>query len=95
MPLRTVWKYPLKLKDSQEISIVSGAELIHVDLDPQLGATPDGSMQLWALVDLDKATTERRVIRIAGTGHPIDEVVKHIGSVRTPPFIWHVFEVIV
>ncbi|KKN55009.1 hypothetical protein LCGC14_0586100 [marine sediment metagenome] len=40
--------------------------------------------------DAKNSTTKKIIIR--GTGHPIEEGLKHIGSVTMDIFVWHVYE---
>ena len=45
----------------------------------------------WAEVDTD-ASTEQRLFRILGTGHPLPEGLTYLGTFQLPPFVWHVYE---
>lgn len=49
---------------------------------------------LWALVDTDAELVERH-FRVAGTGHPLNGSLKHIGSfmLNNGTLVFHVFEI--
>lgn len=86
--MRTIYKYPIEITDSQKIEMPVGSELIHAGFDPT------GTPCVWALVDTatDKCLQE---ILIFGTGNPISEghylSSEHIGSFVQGQFVWHVF----
>ena len=63
MKEKTIWKYPLKVTDGQNISFPKGAEFLDIQVQ-------NGEVYLWALVD-PEADTETRFIEIFGTGHPV------------------------
>jgi hypothetical protein len=90
--MKTIYKYPLEVTDKVVITMPLGAEILCVQMQ---GITPC----LWALVDYNTAKadiTEERIIRIAGTGHGITEVIiSYIGTVQLYKgnLIFHVFEV--
>lgn len=82
-----IWKFELVLEDGQGVGMPQGAQLLHV-------AEQNGVLCLWAIVDPDAPNVIRH-ITIRGTGHPCGpecNVVSHIGTVMTPPFVWHVFD---
>lgn len=87
--MRAVWKYPLVLHfATQVIEMPEEAEVIHV-------AEQNGAPTLWALVETERRTTERRFFTRA-TGQEvwtqgIDAFV-HVGTLFSGPFVWHVFE---
>lgn len=86
---RRVYKYVLRVDDSQSVEMPSGAEILCVQ-------TQRGDVCLWALVNPNNSPEERR-FRIAGTGHPADECSanRYIGTVQmmSGALVWHVFEV--
>ena len=50
---------------------------------------------LWAMSNTDESRKVRRMIRVYGTGRPIEEPLEslnYIGTVQVGPFVWHVFE---
>jgi hypothetical protein len=82
--LKRVWKF--HVRHSQLIEMPVGAEIIYCANQPGLGP------HLWVLVDPD-APREYRSLHVVGTGHPVPEGGKHVGSWIDDPFVWHVFEV--
>ena len=87
--MKTVFKYPLQVKDKQEIQMPVGAEILCVQVQ---GGTPC----LWAKVDTEAAYDIKRTIRIYGTGHHInqDEPLDYIGTfqLENGVLVFHVFE---
>ena len=86
----TVWKFPLRLTEIQEIELSSGARIIKVDVQ-------HGVICLWAWCNPHpEATKVKRRILIVGTGHdaPTYSEADYLGSVLTSggDFVWHVFE---
>lgn len=87
----TVWKYaipPGQMRDVVPIAMPANAKILHVA--EQAG----GALCLWALVD-PAVERVQRLIRIAGTGHEIEEAVRdhHLGSVvMSYGLVWHVFD---
>jgi hypothetical protein len=69
----TVFKYRLAFEDVVEIDLPRGAEALYV-------AVQHGHLCLWARVN-ETAPLVRRRFRVAGTGHPLGEVGRHLGSV--------------
>lgn len=88
--MRKVYKYPLAIADYQEIDISESAEILHVD-------NQRDEICLWAAVVTDRTGDMKKIkIRIAGTGHPIEDyaALKHIGTVKLShgDLVFHVFE---
>jgi len=86
--MKKVYKYRLEIKDEQTLELPEGAEILTVQ--SQLGMAC-----LWALVDPERKK-EKRIFRIAGTGHPIDDnkKYKYIDTFQLygGDLIFHVFE---
>ena len=61
--MKTIWKYPLAITDSQEIRVPAGALALSVQMQGDIPC-------LWVLVD---PTADRDLWRITtvGTGHPV------------------------
>jgi len=59
----TVHKFPLQLDDLQTVDLPAGAVVLTVQVQYE-------ALALWARVDTDQPT-ERRLIRLVGTGNPI------------------------
>lgn len=87
--MQIVYKYPLGYGERTVLSLPIGAELLHLGLQ-------NGVPTLWALVEPGAPEQQTRVLRFAGTGHPIEEqIIGHIGSVIDAELglVWHLFEV--
>jgi hypothetical protein len=83
--MKTIYKYPIKITDEQEIQMPAHANVLHVGLDPQ------GTPCLWAMVDTAKPMEPVSVL-VVGTGNPMPfEPLRHVGSFVQGPFVWHVF----
>lgn len=87
--MKTIWKYPLSIMDSQVVVAPEGAEFLSV-------TEQAGSPMLYALVD-PKAPMTSYEVQIRGTGHPVDEALLQghvfLGTVSTNNglLVWHVF----
>ncbi len=82
-----VWKYTLQTKDSQEISMPAGAQILTVQIQY-------GQLALWALV-MPEAEPVSRTILMRGTGHEIElPGLKYISTVQdlAGALVWHFFE---
>lgn len=90
MPRLSVYKYTLEIADRQELDLPVGAKILSVQ-------TQHGQPRLWALVDTKEERLETRVLRMAGTGHPIIErnMLHFISTVLTDggALVFHFFEV--
>jgi len=85
--MKTIWKYSIPITDHFEIDMPKGATILYFGVQND---TP----QIWVLID-SSATTEKRKFRLAGTGHPIEEVeLKYVGTVLmlADRLVWHLFE---
>lgn len=72
--MKTVYKYKLKIDDLQSVNLPKGSKPLCVKIQ-------NGDPCLWALVDPNETEVETVNIRIAGTGHHIQEDVKdYLGS---------------
>lgn len=86
----SIWKFPLRLTDVQDVEVPAGAETLHVD-------EQHGNLCLWALVNPHPEVPKRKLtILIVGTGHPAPSplsVDKYVGTVLTSggDLVWHVF----
>lgn len=87
--MKTIYKYPVKIVDEQQILIPEGSNIISVALDP------NGSLCIWAEVDTKVHSFETITIHIVGTGNPILEWIQfadYVGSVTQNPFVWHIYK---
>ena len=88
--MKSIWKYPLEIADSQIILMPEGAHLLCVQAQRE-------QLCLWAIVD-SNAPREKRMFRIHGTGHELPDDIGnyiYIGTVQQEGghLVWHVFEV--
>lgn len=87
--MRTVWKFPIEPADSFALEMPADAEILDIQVQ-------HGNVFLWALVN-PKAKMGRRVFRLAGTGHPIEEgdELRYVASfqLHKGDLVFHVFEV--
>ncbi len=85
MGRKSIWKFPLEIQSLQLVPMPKGARLLSVQVQ-------GGTICLWAEVDLD-ASEILRHIWMPGTGHDLyDGDTTFIGTVQTPPFVWHVYD---
>jgi hypothetical protein len=84
--MNTIWKYPLRIADFQEVRVKLNGIPIHAGLDPS------GSPCVWCEVEEDNTDTEPLHIYIIGTGNPLPSRAReHLGSFVQGPFVWHVY----
>lgn len=89
--MKTIWKFEIPVTDQVTIDVPEGAEFLR-----HVHAIDRTTLWLWAVVDPARPLVAR-TIHILGTGHAHDMLgipggLHHIGSVVTPPFVWHVFD---
>lgn len=83
--MKTIWKFPLAEKHSQEIEMPQGAQIMCVQMQA-------GTVCIWAMVH-PNAEKECRTIEIYGSGHEIgDQRRVYLGTFQSGPFVFHVFE---
>jgi len=89
--MKKVFKYQFVANDYVTFGLPIGAEILTVQ-------EQKGNLCLWALVDPNEHWIENRVIRMAGTGHPIDDVAqyRYINTIQLlgGELIFHFFEVV-
>jgi hypothetical protein len=87
--MKTVFKYPLRLIDTQDVSMPDDAEILCVQIQNEVPT-------IWAKVDDENGPVTRK-FRIAGTGHDLkgDELA-YIGTfqLHAGALVFHVFEII-
>lgn len=87
--MRTIFKYKLQLAERQLIDMPEGAIMKSVEFQRS-------ELCVWCEIPDDKAKKVARLIRIIGTGHPIDEAesLTFIGTVQQlgGSLVWHIFE---
>jgi hypothetical protein len=83
--MKTIYKYPIRITDNQEIQMPINAKAIHAGLDPL------GTPCVWATVRADNKM-DTVTVYVVGTGNPIPFMARrHVGSFNQGPFVWHVF----
>ncbi len=82
-----IYKYEIKLDDDQTISLPTGAKILTVQIQ---GRIP----YIWAMFDENLGGLEPRKISVIGTGNPMPEVGRYIGTFQMLEgmLVWHVFE---
>lgn len=86
--MKTIWKFPIRVVDSQVVEMPFDAKILCVQVQ-------QGAPCLWALVDTEAIKSSRRIY-IYGTGKPIPDNIdmKYIGTFQYlgGSLVWHVFE---
>ena len=88
--MKTIWKFELPLEDYVELLLPKGS----ISLSAQV---QDSNLQLWCLCNSEESLRERRVFRIIGTGHFIEEEnIKFIDTfqIMNGDLVFHVFEIL-
>jgi hypothetical protein len=89
--MKTIWKFPLRIDESQRIEMPKEASIITVQIQNHKPC-------LWAVVDIDdgRVETVMRTFEIYGTGHSIRAEPGferyYVATFQQPPFVWHLFE---
>ena len=87
---KIVYKYPLHLKEEQEIIMPDGAKILHI-------GDQNGTVTIWALVPVTKnPKLNKHTIYLHGTGNIADDDTMvyrdYLGSVeQLTGFVWHLF----
>lgn len=86
---RTILKYEIKIKNEFYIEMPHAAKILDVQMQ-------NGEPHIWALVTTGNKTSTR-YFRFFGTGEPFDISPndRYVGTIQTPGFEWHLYEVIV
>ena len=90
MEERRIFKYKLKMKDTQEKAMSIGAEILCVQ-------TQFEKPCIWALINPKVKGIEDRHFRIYGTGHTINYTnLKYIGTFQLDGgnYVFHLYECI-
>ena len=84
--MTTIWKFRVDVVDTGVVNMPAGAEVLCVQLQ-------DGVPWVWAKVD-DEAPPVARVFHWRGTGHPLRNVGRYIGTVQQlgGALVLHLFE---
>jgi hypothetical protein len=85
----TIYKYPIKITDTQTVNLPLNAEILTVKMQGE-------TLCLWAKVEEGNACTEERTIEVFGTGHAMSMKYnrRYIGTAQQAggSLIWHIFE---
>ena len=89
--MRTIFKYPIKIVDSQRLELPAGAEILKACLDPK------GNPCIYAELDTEIVSTSMWTIFVIGTGNPFPESswkLEYISSfpMEALPIMWHVYK---
>ena len=87
--MKTIWKFPLTLADSQTIEMPAMPEFLDVQRQQVNGWS--GQTVLWALVDpsMPRVPVE---IAVYGTGLEIpDNPGRYLATIQAGEFVWHYF----
>jgi hypothetical protein len=82
--MKAIWKFKLPAPRAV-IDMPVGAQVIRV-------ARQGPVICLWAIVKTDNNTLERRQFVTVGTGSPIPDDGRYLGTWDDGPFVWHLFE---
>lgn len=88
--MRTIWKYPLKVVDTQTIELPCGSEILSVK-------DKNGILTMWVELDTYEVKKQDVNISIVSTGSSIwfdtkyMESPKFLDSVVMGNFVWHVY----
>lgn len=67
---------------------IGGGDVVHVGI-----ARPNfDAVTVWTL-ELPATPALPRQVQVYGTGQDVDVRHRHLGSVVTDPFVWHLFEI--
>jgi hypothetical protein len=85
--MKTVWKFPFEVRDTVELVVPMGAELLKIDAQGPL--TPC----MWFRVDTEMLKAIRR-FEVRGTGHDCDRTGEYLGSFQLMggSLVFHVFD---
>lgn len=100
-----VYKYNFQAANEIDLELPDGAQILHVDQQSSYSHSlvsdflPSNELQLWALVDPETHSLVNRRIRMAGTGHTIEQSPSNLKFINTViiaggSLVFHFFEVI-
>lgn len=84
--MKTIYKYPLILKERQQIELPTSAKFLSLQVQ-------DGTPTIWCMVDTSMQSTYMASVYIFGTGHEVtcSEDCTFLGTVQQGSYVWHVF----
>ena len=83
-----IYKYKLgDYLDKSSVRLQMGAKILSVNKQ-------NNEWFLWAMIDPYETKMEERVIRMAGTGHTLENVrsLEYLNTVLDGIYVWHFFE---
>lgn len=85
--MKVIWKYPLNLvaDKAEPIFVPSDYEILSAGLDPK------NQLCVWIAVDSDSIARTPLYFTIVGTGHFEPEGFTYLDTVKTGPFMWHIY----
>lgn len=89
--MKTIWKYELKITDTQEIEVPLGSTILSI-------GNQNGRLCMWLIIRADGDTpeemaVENMTINIVGTGHKLsDNIGLFVDTVIIDQFVWHVYQ---
>ena len=85
--MRTIWKYQLKITDTQDLRLPNKSEIRAIGFDPF------GSLCAWVEVDTEETEMWEHIIHIRGTGQTIpNDACRYICHVLEGLLIRHIWE---
>lgn len=83
--MKTIWKSQFEIKDEFELLIPKGAKILAAQIQR-------GVPCIWFELDTDSETVTR-LLRVHGTGHPIDHEGIYVGTFQTfDMFVFHLYD---
>jgi hypothetical protein len=88
--MKKIYRYQLKFKDRQTITVPHGADIISVD-------QKDGKLCVWAIVNPERGVCHDVEVLIIGTGNPMPDIFgfRFLGTCVMrgvqEGLVWHVF----
>jgi len=84
--MKTIYKYPLGMVDSQIVILPIYSKILTVQLQKD-------QPMLWAIIDTNEFKETEHIIEIYGTGHGMNKLKrKYISTIQLGSLIFHVFE---
>lgn len=90
--MQKILKYKIHIIEKVRISMIKNARILSVQVQK-------GSLQIWALVDVNETDEETREFSVVTTGeqfNPFNEDYVYIGTFQTENgnFVGHLFEIV-
>lgn len=84
---KVIYKYPIPIKlEPWTLKLPYDSKIVLVD-------TQDGEPTMWVELEQDQKFSNLRMFQWVGTGHPYPDRYKHVASIQTPPYVWHLMEI--